>query len=1150
MYRRRAATAGIAMLALVATLGPAPAAATSVRFDRLSDRPLGQLVGQPGGRAATAGSAATVTLITGDRVRLLEQDGETAVGIEPAPGRERIGFLRSTSTGEHGPQVRVVPADAVALLAAGHLDPRLFDVTGLVRQGFTDADRPMLPLIVTYSGAAAAARTVALAPAGAAATVRVLPSINGAAVQQDKRRGAEFWNWLAGTRGARAAAPRALGAGVRKVWLDAVSQPALDVSVPQIGAPAAWQAGLTGAGVTVGVLDTGVKADHPDLAGKVVEARDFTDTLPDAGDDVGHGTHVAGILAGTGEASNGRYRGVAPDAKLISGKVCASWGCPDSAIIAGMEWIAPKVRVVNMSLGGGATDGSDPVSQAVDNLTAQHGTLFVISAGNAGTVDRVSSPAAADAALAVGSVTKQDVTSDFSSRGPRAGDYAVKPDIAGPGSDIVAARAAGTPVGDRDPVDAEYTRLSGTSMASPHVAGAAAIMAQQHPDWSAGRLKPALMSTAKPTAGVSDQGAGRVDVARAVTQRVTVEPAAASATASSRWPHDPRPVTRTVTYRNDGDAAVTLDPQPGRHRAGRPAGPGRHVHRLGGQVTVPAGGTAEVAVTAKPAGGAAGLYGGRLTATAPGVTVQTALAAYLEPESYDLAIRLVSRTGHFDGGTAQLVDTGTGEVFMRVAVRRRRYRRGQAAPKGRYDLNAFDVSADPANADQPYTVTLMSRPNLTVAADTPVTLDATAGQPVAAVVDRPDATRQFGEIGLFSANPAGDRGGSDRLVHPPLLPGLRGADRAARSPTTRTRSSCGPPWRPRVPAPTRRPTCTSWPSSNAVTSRPTPCSRHRTAAWPPSTPPTAPRARRRTPSAATTPASPCGAPAAVRSRSTATPCRAGGPSTTPLTATSPGCTSWRCRLRSRRGRRPTTRSTVPARPPPSRLEHARRSAPPSATPTAGWGVARAGRKLQVAVTLLSGSDPAQFTAPASEGMTGTTTLSRDGRVLGTSGKPGIGEFDIPDTPGTYTLRTTAVRDVAWSAIGSEADVTWTFRDGGAAAPVKPLPLFVVRASGEVDDQGRAPAGRRYPLALTVQRQPGTPGAPGAARLTALRVEASYDDGATWTPAPTVRTGRGGRAVLCHPAAGGFVSLRVTARTAEGSTVTQTVIRAYQLVVPS
>ena len=107
--------------------------------------------------------------------------------------------------------------------------------------------------------------------------------------------------------------------------------------MPQIGAPAAWQAGFDGTGVTVGVLDTGIDASHPDFAGQLAEVRDFTGGN-DPSDAVGHGTHVASTIAGSGAASGGRYRGVAPGAKLLVGKVCATNECQDSDIIAGMEW--------------------------------------------------------------------------------------------------------------------------------------------------------------------------------------------------------------------------------------------------------------------------------------------------------------------------------------------------------------------------------------------------------------------------------------------------------------------------------------------------------------------------------------------------------------------------------------------------------------------------------------------------------------------------------------------------------------------------------------------------------------------------------------------------------------------------------------------
>ncbi|GAB3858608.1 hypothetical protein GCM10029963_58560 [Micromonospora andamanensis] len=215
----------------------------------------------------------------------------------------------------------------------------------------------------------------------------------------------------------------------------------MEHSVPQIGAPAAHQAGFTGQGVRVAVLDTGVDAAHPDLTGRVAESRNFTEET-NPGDIVGHGTHVASIIAGSGAASDGRNRGVAPDATVLSGKVCEEYGCTESAILAGMQWAATEVEadVVNLSLGGADTPEVDPLEEAVNTLTEQTGALFVISAGNAGRAGTVGSPASADAALAVGAVDRDDQLADFSSQGPRVGDDALKPEITAPGVDIVAAR--------------------------------------------------------------------------------------------------------------------------------------------------------------------------------------------------------------------------------------------------------------------------------------------------------------------------------------------------------------------------------------------------------------------------------------------------------------------------------------------------------------------------------------------------------------------------------------------------------------------------------------------------------------------------------------------------------------------------------------
>jgi subtilisin family serine protease len=1118
--RRRSLTAAAAGLLLAASLGGAsPAAASS----------------PAGSRTAAGQKAVDVTLITGDRVRLIGRPGaEVAAGIEPAPGREGVGFLRESRTGEHGPDTSVIPADAAPLLAAGRLDPRLFDVTELARQGFTDAASPALPLIVTYGSGTAARPAV---PAGAR-TAGDLPSIDGSMVREDRRSGSGFWNWLTGTSGGGSTGPRQLAGGVAKVWLDGIAHPLLDRSTVQIGAPTAWHAGLTGAGVTIGVLDTGVDAAHPDLAGKVVEARDFTGTRADAGDDIGHGTHVAGIVAGTGAASNGRFRGVAPDAKLVSGKVCTTTGCPDSTVIAGMEWIAPRARVVNMSLGGASTDGTDPVSQAVNRLTARFGTLFVAAAGDANDpVASIVAPAAADAALAVGSVDRQDRTSAFSTRGPRLGDRAVKPDIAAPGEGIVSARAAGTPDGDLDPVDANYAILSGTSIATPHVSGSAAILAQQHPDWTAAQLKPALTSAARPTAGVFEQGAGRVDVARAVTQRVY-------ATGGNldygffRWPHRDG-LSRDVTYRNDGDHAVTLTlGVTAAGPRGQPAPTGLFTPSAA-QVSVPAHGAAAVGLIANPAVGGAGLYGGRLTATAGDVTIQTALGAFLEPESYDLTVRLIRSPDLSHTVLGQAIDTATGQAFGL-----RPFSAGGTSvvrlPRGRFDVNVIDIGADPATPNQPSAITVMSKPGVTLRADASVALDATEGRPVSAVVDRPDARLQFAELGLQSTDPAGDRGSSISWFAGPgqRLLAVPSGERVTDHPYDFFFRATLAPVRPDT-------------DPSAYVYQLAFLERGRIPAS------TVYRVRNRDLATVDARYSAQGAPSeAVRADF----------ARLPMPSTGLGIFQvFRHTLPSRRTEYYTASPDVTwqhllgvtdAVVSDAEIDTSIRSYEPGHYRSAwnraplgpafgdageGWGVSRAGGQLAVAVTLLSGNDPHQYTAPPA-GLTGTTTLSRDGVALGTSPSPGAGAFPIPDSPGTYTLRSTGTRSVPWSVIGTSVDVTWTFREPGAAAPVAPLPLMVVRASGDVDEQGRAPAGSPFELSLLVQHQPGAP----AARLTELRVEASFDDGATWTAAPTELENDGGHALVRHPASAGFASLRITARDAGGDSVTQTVIRAYQV----
>ena len=195
---------------------------------------------------------------------------------------------------------------------------------------------------------------------------------------------------------------------------------------------------------------------------------------------------------------------------------------------------------------------------------------------------------------AVGAVNRDDTLAEFSSRGPRWNNNAVKPDITAPGVDIVAAKAKNGQIGT--PVGVAHVALSGTSMATPHVAGAAAILAAKNPQWKAEDIKAALMNSAKPNPSLTvyDQGAGRLDVGRAVSTNVSTDHGGLSL-GTALWPHDDdKPIERKLTYRNAGSEPVTLDLSV---TEVKPAANGLFSVSPA-KLTIPAGGTAEATVTA------------------------------------------------------------------------------------------------------------------------------------------------------------------------------------------------------------------------------------------------------------------------------------------------------------------------------------------------------------------------------------------------------------------------------------------------------------------------------------------------------------------------------------------------------------------------
>ncbi|MPZ28978.1 MAG: S8 family serine peptidase [Micromonosporaceae bacterium] len=588
--------------------------------------------------AAAAGES--VTLVTGDQVRLAPTGSDRWVAaVEPAP---RAGQPPEFEVIEDGEDVYVLPSDAAPLIP-DQLDRELFNLTKLTEFGYTDG----VPVIVTGVPGGEPARAAAAQPDGLSVTAG-LPSVDGYAATVAP--GGDWWSTVAPAAAAGTARSLAALAGAEKVWLDEIAEVALDESVPMIGAPQAWADGYDGAGVTVAVLDTGIDQTHPDLAGQVAGTRNFT-SEPGISDGHGHGTHVAGTVAGTGNGSDGRYTGVAPGADLLIGKICTASGtCPNSATIAGMEWAAAQADVVSISIGSRTgDDGTGVTAQAVNRLTEQHDTLFVIAAANNGArgAGGIGTPGSADAALTVGAVDKNGDLASFSSRGPRLGDFAIKPDITAPGVGIVAPRAAGTSMGT--PVDDRYTAANGTSMATPHVAGAAAIALQRSPDLGAAELKADLVTTAAPNPELSvyQQGGGLADIPAALDAPVRATPAPLNL-GFFRYPHDQAaPVSEQVTYTNRTDAEVTLDLTLGVTAGDGTAVPAAALSASPTTLTVPAGGTATATVTLDPRGLATGSYGGYLVADAgsAGGAVRTPVGFHLEQEMYDVTINGIARDG-------------------------------------------------------------------------------------------------------------------------------------------------------------------------------------------------------------------------------------------------------------------------------------------------------------------------------------------------------------------------------------------------------------------------------------------------------------------------------------------------------------------------
>jgi serine protease AprX len=372
----------------------------------------------------------------------------------------------------------------------------------------------------------------------------------------------------------------------------------LDVTDGTVAANMAWSYGWTGAGVGVAVIDSGIYGQAPDFANtsgtgsRVVYSESFVSGL-DASDQYGHGTHVAGIVGSGGENSTGSgfsrtFKGIAPNVNLINLRVLDANGAgTDANVIAAIQRAIQlkstyNIRVINLSLGRPVFESYklDPLCQAVE-AAWQAGIVVVTAAGNSGRDNSLGtngygtiiSPGNDPYVITVGAMNTKgttyrwdDVIASYSSKGPTLIDLIVKPDLVAPGNNIVSVLAPNSTLATQYPQtlvpdnyyetgtvsgnSGTYLRLSGTSMATPVVAGAAAILIQQNPNITPDQVKARLMKTAGKTlplystatdfwtlmsfsnqSDIFTVGAGELDLNRALTNTDLVDLPALSPTA-------------------------------------------------------------------------------------------------------------------------------------------------------------------------------------------------------------------------------------------------------------------------------------------------------------------------------------------------------------------------------------------------------------------------------------------------------------------------------------------------------------------------------------------------------------------------------------------------------------------------------------------
>jgi serine protease AprX len=335
---------------------------------------------------------------------------------------------------------------------------------------------------------------------------------------------------------------------IRSIYYDKSLQYLLKDSVPFIGADRVWnELGYTGKGVTVAVIDSGIDATHPDLKfgdktiqnvkmllGNSLFGGDtvYLENVENTDTTSGHGTHVSGIIAGNGTASNGTYKGVAPGAKLVG--IGTGEALTIVWALEAFDYVLDKkdqyhIRVISNSWGTtGTYDPNDPINVA-SKKAHDAGLVVVFAAGNDGPNNNTLNPySVAPWVIGVAAGTKDGKLADFSSRGVP-GDPLLHPTITAPGVDIVSTKSSSGLVlnllGTKKDVQyippqylPYYTTASGTSMATPHISGVAALMLEANPRLTPDQVKSLIVKTARPMSGYQEYqvGAGYVDAYQAV----------------------------------------------------------------------------------------------------------------------------------------------------------------------------------------------------------------------------------------------------------------------------------------------------------------------------------------------------------------------------------------------------------------------------------------------------------------------------------------------------------------------------------------------------------------------------------------------------------------------------------------------------------